>query len=457
MKAKLVPVHFGGRPDEEFNRELAALKVLLAAEAEFLPAIPLAAAAGAAADAVIFPQMIGDAYRHPEEFRKILLPILVITSEFGTVSMWDWEINSYLRREGVRILAPYNLRQARVLCRALAVKADLRHARFIVYQDNPGEGFQAHIFKRFYWWEQECSTRMFEKFGITIEKRSFRELGAAAKSIDDAAAEKVWNAWKTRLSIGPMPHRSLLAALKIYIKVKSEIEEAESGKGGTIRGVGINCLNESQFSDTTPCLAWNMLYEERKLIWGCEADTVSMLTEYLLHASLGVPVMMTNMYPYLMGDAALKHERIPYFPAVESEPENHILAAHCGYLGVMPRSFATEWSLKPKVLAIVDENATAIDARMAEGPMTLAKIESGFDSISVVEGELARYAQFEDSDCLNGAVLRVKDGRVLLNRLASHHYILTAGHNAEEINLLATVFGLEVTRNEPPRAMAPGK
>ncbi len=381
-----------------------------------------------------------------EEFKKIPLPILVITSEFGTVSMWDWEINSYLRREGIEVIAPYNLHQARILCRALAVKADLKRARFIVYQDNPGEGFQAHIFKRFYWWEQECSTRMFDKFGITIEKRSFRALGAAARSIDDAEAEKVWNAWKTRLSIGPMPHKSLLSALKIYIKVKSEIEEAERGKAGPIRGVGINCLNESQFSDTTPCLAWNMLYEERKLIWGCEADTVSMLTKYLLHASLGVPVMMTNMYPFLMGDAALKHERIPYFPDVESEPGNHILAAHCGYLGVVPQSFATEWSLKKKVLAIVDENATAIDAKMPEGPMTLAKIESGFDRISVVEGELARYAQFENSDCLNGAVLRVKDGPALLNRLASHHYILTTGHNAEEIDLVASVFKLGVDR-----------
>ena len=36
--------------------------------------------------------------------------------------------------------------------------------------------------------------------------------------------------------------------------------------------------------------------------------------------------MMTNLYPFLMGQAALAHERIPHFPAVD-EPENHILAA----------------------------------------------------------------------------------------------------------------------------------
>ncbi|WP_455382084.1 hypothetical protein [Salinispira pacifica] len=447
MKARLVPVHFGSQPDEDFTRELQALERLLGAEAEFLQPVPIGTTLTASeGNAALFPQMLGSAYRHVADFKKIDIPILVITSEFATVSMWDWEINSYLRREGIRVSAPYNLDQAKKLCRALAVRADLLRARFIVYQDNPGEGFQPAIFKRFYWWEDECTRRMFDKFGITVEKRSFRQLGEAAKQIDDAKAEAVWQEWKGRLKIGPMPHKSLLSALKIYIKVKSEIEEAESGTKGPIRGVGINCLNESHFSDTTPCLAWNMLYEERKLIWGCEADTVSMLTKYLLNASLGVPVMMTNMYPFLMGDAALKHERIPYFPEVDREPENHILAAHCGYLGVVPQSFSTEWTLQKKVLAIVDDNATAIDARMPEGPMTLVKIESGFDRISVVEGELEQYAQFENSDCLNGAVLKVKDGPALLNRLASHHYILTTGHNAEEIELIAGVFELELNR-----------
>ena len=50
---------------------------------------------------------------------------------------------------------------------------------------------------------------------------------------------------------------------------------------------------------------------------------------------------------------------------MEGNPDNYILAAHCGYLGVVPQSFSTEWKLQKKVLAIVDDNATAIDARMA--------------------------------------------------------------------------------------------
>jgi hypothetical protein len=153
---------------------------------------------------------------------------------------------------------------------------------------------------------------------------------------------------------------------------------------------------------------------------------------------------MTNLYPFLMGQAALKHERIPDFPAVAEEAENHILAAHCGYLGVVPRTFASEWTLRKKVLRIVDENATAIDARLPAGDMTLAKLEPDFEGISLAQGSLEGYAQFPGSDCLNGAVLRVADGHKLMRELASHHTILAMGHLKDDLALVAPVFGLEL-------------
>jgi len=373
-----------------------------------------------------------------DDIKAIALPLLIITSEFGTVSMWDWEIGSYLRAEGVETIAPYNLDQTRKICKGLSVKRELKQTKFMVFQDNPGEGAQASIFKRFYWWEDECTQRMLNKFGITIVKKSFKKMGAEAQQIPDQEAEAVWEQWQSRLNIGNIPKRALNSALKIYIMLKRELAEDEH-----IQGMGINCLNESHFSDTTPCLAWNMLYEERGLIWGCEGDTVSMLTKYILHKSLGVPIMMTNLYPFLMGQAALKHEKISNFPDIP-EPENHILVAHCGYLGVLPQSFATEWTLRSKVLGIVDENATAIDARLPMGDITMAKLRPNFEKLSVVEGSLTDYAQYPGSDCLNGAVLKVPDGRKLMNALSSHHYLLMTGHNLADITMLSKVFNLEV-------------
>jgi len=438
MKARLVPLHFGPEQDADFTAQVGRLRNLLRDDAEILDPAPLGSALGdLGADAAVFPQLLGDAYRQVPAFKALDLPILVVTSEFGTMSMWDWEIISYLASKGVGVIAPYSVEQARTACRALAVKRDLRGATFLVFQDNPGDGAQADIFKRFYWWEDECTARMLDRFGLVIEKRSFRELGAEALAIPDGEAHAVWAHWQGRLNLA-LPTRATLSALKLYIAVRRALEGDDR-----IRAMGINCLNESHFSDTTPCLAWNMLYEERGLIWGCEADTVSMLTKHIVHKSLGVPIMMTNLYPFLMGQAALKHERIPSFPDIE-QPENHILAAHCGYLGVLPQSFSTEWTLRKKVLAIVDPNANAIDARLPEGPMTLAKLHAGFDKMTVAEGQLAGYAQYPGSDCLNGAVLKVSDGHKMMRTLSSHHYLLTTGHNLPVLRLLAQVFDLDI-------------
>jgi hypothetical protein len=144
-----------------------------------------------------------------------------------------------------------------------------------------------------------------------------------------------------------------------------------------------------------------------------------------------------------MGQAALQHERITAFPQVD-DPANYVLAAHCGYLGILPRQFAVEWKLRPRALAIVDENATAIDARLSVGELTLVKLGPTFDTLSVVEAELTGYAGFPGSDCLNGAVIRVPNGHALMEGLPSHHSVLFAGHDLPGLELIGQIFDLQV-------------
>jgi hypothetical protein len=439
MKAKFVPIYFQRADDPDFMKQLDILHALLADEAEILAPVELGKNLPEC-DGVIFPQMLGDAYRRFDQIKALPQPLMVITSEFGTVSMWDWEINTYLAAKGVSVVAPNSLEKTKKACKAFALKRQLKQSKFLVYQDNPasGGGNQDEIFKRFYWWEPECVDAIEAMYGLNIIKKSFKKMAEDARAIPDAEAEAVWAARKGKTPIGKITNRAVLSAVKTYMAVKRDLDQDP-----TIMAVGINCLNESQYSDTTPCLAWNLLYEEQHMVWGCEADTVSMLTKVLISKTIDVPFMMTNLYPFLMGNAALKHEHIPSFPAVDSEPENHILAAHCGYLGVVPQSFTTEWTLREKVLAIVDDNATAIDARFPTGAITMIKLLPPFDRLSVIEGELPSYAQFEDSHCLNGAVIRVPDGKKMMDELASHHYIITVGHNLNEMEMVSKVFGIQ--------------
>lgn len=436
MKARLVPVYFKSGKDTEFHKQVATLKKLLAEEVELLEPVALGLPLPEA-EAVVFPQLLGDAYRQVEDLMRINRPLLIITSEFGTVSMWDWEIATYLRSAGIETLAPSNLEQAKKICKALGVKRELDDTKFLVFQDNPGEGFQASIFKRFYWWEDECTQRIQEKFGVTIVKKSFEALGKAAQQISDQEAENIVK--DRQIPTKGVSQKALNSAIKMYLAVKQNIEHDQ-----TIRAVGINCLNESHFSDTTPCLAWNLLFQEQGIIWGCEADTMAMLTTYILNKSLEVPIMMTNLYPFLMGQAALKHERIPDFPEVNETPENHLLLAHCGYFGVVPMSFSTEWTLRPKVLAIVNDNATVIDARFPIGNTTLAKLHPTLNKMMVVEGTVESYVQYPDSDCRNGAIIKVANGQRLMSGLYSHHYCLMAGYRGPEIHLLAKIFNLDI-------------
>lgn len=437
MQARLLPLYFEPGRDQEFDRQLQILRRLIPEEGELLEPVPLGADLPEA-EAVIFPQLLGTAYRQKEFFKHISVPILVVTSEFGTCSMWDWEIAEYLRGEGVEMILPYSLEQTRTVVRGLKVRRELAQAKILVFQDNPGEGFQPEIFKRFYWWEEECTRRIQEKFGTVILKKSFHDLATRAKEIPDTTAWQTWQNYSAKVHAEGTTPQALISAVKMYLSIKKELAQEDS-----VCAIGINCLNESHFSDTTPCLAWNLLFEERGIIWGCEADTVSMLTLYLLNKALGVPAMMTNLYPFLMGQAALKHEHIPEFPQVD-EPENYILTAHCGYLGVVPASFSTEWTLRPKVLAIVDQNATAIDARLPEGMVTLAKLGPGMDKLSLAEGVLEGYVQYPGSHCVNGGVIRIPNGRALMNQLTSHHYIIAVGHHRDKIDLLAKVFNLAI-------------
>src|SRR6185312_844782 len=130
MKSKLAPVYFPSGPDAEFLSQLARLKQLLEDEAEFLEPLPLGGELPDA-DAALFPQVLGEAYRQGSAFEKLSIPVLIVTSEFGTLSMWDWEIAGYLRNLGVPTIAPYNLDQTKRICRALGVRRHLKQTKFL--------------------------------------------------------------------------------------------------------------------------------------------------------------------------------------------------------------------------------------------------------------------------------------------------------------------------------------
>ena len=438
MKPQLLPAYLDNPDAVSFTGQLAQLQRLTADLAEWLPPAPVGSPVPDSADAVVIPDMTGSAYRMVEAFRSLKIPVVVVTSEFGTVSMWDWEIRDFLARRGVPTIAPTSLEEYRDVVRSLGAKRTVARSTMLAYQDDLGAGMQPDIFKRFYWWEDECIADLQHQFGVTIERRSFRELARRAAAMSPSRVEATAQRIAPNVPIVGLAAEARANALRLYLALSDELDET-----GDVIAAGINCLNESATSPTTPCLAWNLLFEERGIIWGCEADLTSMITKVLVHRSLQVPVMMTNIYPFLMGQAALKHEKIPHFPDI-AHPENHILVAHCGFFGVVPQSFATEWTLRPRVLEIVDPRANVIDARFPLGDVTIIKISSDMRTLVVTPAELSSYKQYQNSDCLNGAILRVQDGYGFVESTPSHHVIIAVGDLTRRLQQMAQVWGLEL-------------
>ncbi len=438
MKARLVPVYFSEaneREQKEFQQQMERLHDFYGDVAEFLPAVCLGDKMPEA-DAVVFPQLIFAAFRHNDIFQQIKMPIVVLTSRFGTVEMWDWEIVTYLRDIGCSVFSPYTVELAKTILRAIAVKRSLKDgAKFLMFQDTPGEGMQANIFKRFYWWEQESTDTMQEVFGLKLIYRSWKELNDRARSIPDEEAAKVCADWDVHQE--GVCQKNYYKAVKVYMAVKEVIEEI-----GDVAGVGSNCLNESFHCDTTPCLAWNMLFERDNIIWACEGDTLTLLSTYILYRSMEKPIMMTNLYPFLVGMAALAHEKIDHFPDI-ADPDNHALGVHCGYFGLVPRQFCSEWTMRPKVLEIVNDDAIVLDGRFPVGPVTLAKIFPGFKKLSIIKAEIEDYVQYPGSDCRNGALIRYQDGHKVMDALSSHHSLIISGDVTPALLQLAKVFGWE--------------
>ena len=294
---------------------------------------------------------------------------------------------------------------------------------------------QANIFKRFYWWEEECTRIMQDTFGLQLIYRSWKAVGDRAKQISDDWAYKAAENWDIYMQ--DIPEENFLRAVKLYIAVKEVINEI-----GDVEGVGSNCLNESFNANTTPCLAWTMIFEKDNIICACEGDTLTLLSTFILYRSLKAPIMMTNIYPFLVGMAALAHEKIDKFPDID-DPDNHALGVHCGYFGLAPRPFCTKWCMRPKVLGIVDDNSIMVDCEFPKGDVMLTKIDSSLKKLTIIQAKIEDYVQYPGSDCRNGALIRYENGQRVMESLSSHHQLIVAGNKLSELIQLARVFNFE--------------
>ena len=228
MKITVAVLFFNSIDDEErktLQKQYETIKSMYGEDADFLEPIPVGERIPESADAVVLPQVVGEAFTKKDELAKINLPIIMLTSEFGTVEMWDWEIASFLKEEaGFTIFTPYSADLAKCILRAIACKKLLRSGKkFLIFQDSRGEGMQASIFKRNYWFQDACIEAIEKTFGIQIIYRSYKALCDVAYRVTDSEAEKTCESWD--IPCEGVSKENYLRAVKLYIAFKHAIQK----------------------------------------------------------------------------------------------------------------------------------------------------------------------------------------------------------------------------------------
>ena len=190
MKARLVPLYFTSADDADFSTQSFALRGCWPPRPTLAPA--------SAARASPCPQRKRSSFRRcwarpsaawtnsrPSGCRSWSSPPSSAPSRCGT-----GRSTSSCAPKGSPSSRPTTWSRPKAACRLLALSRELQGAKFIVYQDNPGEGFQASIFKRFYWWEDECTAAHRARSACEIVKRSFKDPGRRGQAIPDAEARR---------------------------------------------------------------------------------------------------------------------------------------------------------------------------------------------------------------------------------------------------------------------------
>ncbi|MPN48702.1 hypothetical protein SDC9_196314 [bioreactor metagenome] len=91
----------------------------------------------------------------------------------------------------------------------------------------------------------------------------------------------------------------------------------------------------------------------------------------------------------------------------------------------------------------MNDDAIMVDAQLPKGPVTLAKIYPGFKKLSIIKAKIEDYVQYPGSDCLNGALIRYRDGHKVMDALCSHHSLIVSGDVAPQLRQLSRIFGWE--------------
>jgi L-fucose isomerase-like protein len=375
---------------------------------------------------------------HPRPLVDRGLPVLFwYLMDYEEPDFWRWSARDMLRSLGVDVHIVSGRRHGEALVRSLALKRMLRDSRFVVF----GE-------QNFPWNATAASQLMTRSLGTRVLVRPIEAIRARYGSFPEAAVDALWRERKGRYIEGGVAAPELRQALRIFLSVRSILEEERA------LGFGVNCYGDliPRGGRDVPCLA-QMLAREEGYIASCDGDFCAMMSMALVSCLLDRQTMMSNMYPVSYVGALRDHFGDPLSPPPSyprGEWRHLARLAHCGYVGVVSpemtpggRTTLTDWGGTYEMKR--DGRGCGADGELAGGEQ-LTIVELGFDgrTLLLAQAEVVETTRHPGMrHCESSALLRFRDLERFVANISREHTVVAYGDWIPELEVAAGVLGLD--------------
>jgi len=374
---------------------------------------------------------------HPQPLVERGLPLLFWPIiKYNEMDFWRWSARDFLAAIGVDVHLIRNNEQGLDILKALAMKRFLKNSKIVVF----GE-------QNFPWNAPVAGHLVSQALGTRIIVKPIADIRNRYDRFSDADVKAVWEKRKKRYVIKNVRDKEFQKAIRIYLSVKSILEEERA------LGFGVNCFGELviQGGRDVPCFAQTLLREDG-YIASCDGDYLAMMSMVLGTYYLNRTCIMSNMYPVSFVGALTDHFGDPLSPGrkyPKAQWKNLARLAHCGFVGVVSpeispsgRVALRDWGGTYEIKR--DGRGCGIDGEMKPGKATA--IQYKFDGKTLLVGacEVCETTHHKGMPhCESTALLRFRDLEGFVENISREHSVIVYGDHIAEMETLCKILGLK--------------
>ncbi len=258
----------------------------------------------------------------------------------------------------------------------------------------------------------------FGKFSTELIKLPTSEIVERVDKIDEQNSTELLKAIKSVYPNSSVADSSVRESAKVYSAMKQMIEENK------LDAVSIRCFDLLEYKYTA-CMGMSMCNDEG-IVSGCEGDIPAAFTMMIGTYITGEPCWMAN-------------------PAVINKDENTVTFAHC----TVPSRMIENLSGANLTTHMESGLSTANQGRLHNTDVTIIRINSDFNKLSVATGKIIESDMREPSLCRTQAVVKLH-GSIgsWIESAPGNHHIVVYGNVVSMLQDFCNFTGVNIILNQ---------